>query len=68
MYEYSIEAIEFPMRAFKVVPRASDLTAFLDLINKKSEDGWELVTHSFITMSGITSYHCFICTFKREKK
>ena len=66
MYEYSIETMEIPGRAIKQAPRAGELDGLLGLINEKSQTGWELVTHTLMSGSGISQ--TFICTFKREKR
>ncbi len=68
MYEYSIEVIEIPAKAFKQSPSAKELDNFLELINKKAEDGWELVTNTFMSASYGAIVQAFVCTFKREKK
>ena len=66
MYEYSIATMEIPGKALKQTPSAKELDGLLELINEKTKDGWELVTHTLMAGSGISQ--TFICTFKREKK
>jgi len=68
MYEYSIETIEIPAKLFKQKPKAKELDQLLEMINKKAEDGWELVTNTFMAADGLAAIQTFVCTFKREKK
>ena len=67
MYEYSIETVEIPGKFF-TKKNNKELDGLLELINKKSEDGWELVTNTFMGLSNANAIQTFVCTFKREKK
>lgn len=66
MYEYNIETLQIAAKALNQKPNAEELNALLELINKKANEGWELVTNTFMAGSAIPQ--TFICTFKREKK
>lgn len=68
MYEYSIETMEIPAKAFKQVPNTKELDVLLELINKKAEDEWELVTNTFMGAADTVLMQTFVCTFRREKK
>ena len=68
MYEYSIETMEVPAKAFKQSPTPKELDRLLEMINKKSEEGWELVSNTFMASDGLVIVQSFVCTFKREKK
>lgn len=67
MYEYSIEVMDVPYKMFKQKLNKKELDELIDLINKKAEDGWELVTHTFMGGDDMWT-QCFLCTFRREKK
>ena len=67
-YEYSIETVEIPAKVFKQVLKAKELDNLLELINKKAEDGWELVTNTFMAAADTVAIQSFVCTFRREKK
>ena len=68
MYEYSIETLEIPTKMFKQVLKAKELDGLFGLINKKAEDGWELVTNTFMAAADTVGVQSFVCTFRREKK
>ena len=66
-YEYSIETMQIPTKVLKQTLSAKELDGLLALINQKAEDGWELVTNTFMGANEPSLTQTFVCTFRKAK-
>ncbi|MBR2241413.1 MAG: DUF4177 domain-containing protein [Clostridia bacterium] len=67
MYEFKTELLKSSLKlGFRDSANEKDLKNLDELIMKRQEEGWELVTYSYMTNSfGSRSF--FAITFKRNK-
>ena len=68
MYEYKTELLETSVKwGFKDSASKKDLKVLDEFIQAKIDDGWELVTYSYMANTFATR-SAFAITFKRKKK
>ena len=68
MYEYKTELLETSVKwGFKDSASLKDLKVFDDFIQTKTEEGWELVTYSYMA-NPFAIRSAFAITFRRKKK
>lgn len=66
MFEYKSEVIETSVKWFKDSANEMDVSRLDELINKRTEEGWEFVTYSY--MANVTSSRsAILITFRKEK-
>ena len=67
MYEYKSEVLDTLIRyGFKDDTNDSEVSKIDDLINRRTEEGWEFVTHSFMSnLAGPRS--SILITFRKPK-
>ena len=67
MYEYKTELLDSRLKwGFNDSADEKDIEKLDELLNQRAEEGWELVTYSYMTNAfGVKS--AFAITFKRKK-
>ena len=67
MYEYKTELLDSRLKwGFNDSADEKDIKKLDELLNQRAEEGWELVTYSYMTNTfGVKS--AFAITFKRKK-
>lgn len=66
MFEYKSEVMETSVKWFKDSANETDVSRLDELINKRTEEGWEFVTYSY--MANVTSSRsAILITFRKEK-
>ena len=67
MYIYKSEVIETETKwGFKDSASQNDVDKLDELINSKAEEGWELVSHSYMT-NQFAPKSAILVTFKKKK-
>ena len=66
MYLYQSEVLKVGVKVFTNKATDSDLTMLDELINKRAQEGWELVTYDYMATS-TQIQGAFIVTFRKEK-
>ena len=66
MWVYKSELLETSIKWFKDSASVEDLDRLDDLINTRSAEGWEFVTHSYMP-NVIATRSAILVTFRKEK-
>ncbi|MGG5371107.1 DUF4177 domain-containing protein [Enterococcus sp. AZ196] len=66
MYEYKTEVLYTKTKWTTDKAEESDILELNDLFNERSQEGWELVTYSYMSTS-LQFKGATLITFKREK-
>ena len=66
MIEYKSEILNVSYKLIKAKIKESEIIELDSLLNKRANEGWELVTHSFMG-SNDTHGRGILVTFKRDK-
>ena len=66
MIEYKSEILNVSYKLLQAKITESEITELDDLLNMRAQEGWELVTHSFMG-SNDTLGRGILVTFKRDK-
>lgn len=66
MYTYKSEILWGSTKWFSDKANESDLAELDDLLNKRAEEGWELVTYDYMATS-LQVKGAFVITFRKEK-
>lgn len=67
MYTYKTEILTVSTKWFSDKADAGDIAALDDLINKRSSEGWELVTYDYMATS-MQIKGAFVITFRKIKE
>jgi len=65
MFKYYTEILDTSTKWISDKPNQADILAINELINKRSEEGWELVTYSYIS-SFFRLNASILITFKKS--
>ena len=65
MFTYKTEILEVSSKWFSDKANDKDAAELDDLLNKRSAEGWELVTYDYMATS-VQVRGAFIITFKKE--
>lgn len=66
MYTYKSEILWVSSKWFSDKANEADLAELDELINRRAEEGWELVTYDYMATS-IQVRGAFVITFRKEK-
>ena len=66
MYEYKTEVIMTEVKWFSDKASGSDVEKFNQVISDRCEEGWELVTYSYMATS-VQIRGALLVTFRRKK-
>ena len=67
MYKYKTEIVKVKFKFFAAKANKKDISVLDEVVNKRAEEGWELVTYSFMAPAG-SFRSSFVITFRQEVK
>jgi hypothetical protein len=66
VFEYKSEILKTEFKWVKDSASENDLAKLDELINKRTEEGWEFVTHSYM-VNAFAATSAILITFRKEK-
>ena len=65
MYLYKTEVLKVSLKVFTNKATDEDITMLDELLNKRAQEGWELVTYDYMATS-TQIQGAFVITFRKE--
>lgn len=65
MYQYKTEILKAGLKLFSDKANEKDVAELDELINKRAEEGWELVTYDYMATS-VQVQGAFLVTFRKR--